>query len=226
VGTGSHPISQMPAGHRARPSRRQVATVVVAALGIAALAVMGAATSNVLFGPAPPNSAAVPTPTSTVVTSAAKPSPTRGAKPKAQPTTHRATTTAVPAGLAAMETQVLDLTNAERAKAGCGALRFDTHLRAAARAHSTDMAVHNYFSHTGRDGSDPGDRIAAAGFNIRRGWAENIAAGYPTAKAVMTGWMNSSGHRANILNCRLRALGVGVARSSGGRLYWTQDFGA
>jgi uncharacterized protein YkwD len=121
---------------------------------------------------------------------------------------------------------VLDLTNAERAKAGCGSLRLDVHLRTAARGHSTDMAVHNYFSHTGRDGSDPGDRMAAAGYNTRRGWAENIAAGYPSPRSVMNGWMNSSGHRANILNCRLRALGVGVARASNGRLYWTQDFGA
>jgi uncharacterized protein YkwD len=217
----------MPAGHRARPSRRQVASVIAAALGLSALAVLGAATSNVLFGSAPPDSVPVVIPTSTVVTPAAKPSPARTSpKPKAQPTTRRTTTTAVPSGLSALETQVLDLTNAERAKAGCDALRLDVHLRTAARGHSTDMAVHNYFSHTGRDGSDPGERMADAGFNIRRGWAENIAAGYPTAKAVMTGWMNSSGHRANILNCRLQALGVGVARSSGGRLYWTQDFGA
>jgi uncharacterized protein YkwD len=217
----------MPAGHRARPSRRQVATVIVASLGIAALAVMGAATTTVLFGTAPPGAVPAVIPTSTVVKPTTKPSPTRTSpKPKAQPTTHRVTTTAVPGALSAMETQVLDLTNAERAKAGCAGLRLDLRLRTAARAHSTDMAVHNYFSHTGRDGSDPGDRMADAGYNIRRGWAENIAAGYPTAKAVMAGWMNSPGHRANILNCRLRALGVGVARSNGGRLYWTQDFGA
>jgi uncharacterized protein YkwD len=217
----------MPAGHRARPSRRQVATVIAAALGLSALAVLGAATSNVLFGTAPPSSVPVAIPTSTVVTPTGKPSPTRtSAKPKAQPTTRRTTTTAVSAALSAMETQVLDLTNAERVKVGCGALRLDVRLRTAARAHSTDMAVHNYFSHTGLDGSDPGERMADAGYNVRRGWAENIAAGYPTAKAVMIGWMNSSGHRANILNCQLRALGVGVARSSGGRLYWTQDFGA
>ena len=77
----------------------------------------------------------------------------------------------------------------------------------------------------GSNGSDPGDRLRAAGYRTDGGWAENIASGYGNPAAVMAGWMASPGHRANILNCSLRALGVGVARSDGGRLYWTQDFG-
>jgi uncharacterized protein YkwD len=67
--------------------------------------------------------------------------------------------------------------------------------------------------------------MMAAGYDIGHGWAENVAAGYRTARAVMTGWMNSAGHRANIVNCRYRAIGVGVARAGDGGLYWTQDLG-
>ncbi|GAA3205328.1 hypothetical protein GCM10010468_20270 [Actinocorallia longicatena] len=110
------------------------------------------------------------------------------------------------------------LTNAERAKAGCPALRREPKLVISARAHSKDMAVNNYFSHTSQDGSSPWDRIKRTGYT--GGAAENIAAGYTSAKAVMDGWMNSAGHRANILNCDLKALGVGWYDN-----YWTQNFG-
>jgi uncharacterized protein YkwD len=126
----------------------------------------------------------------------------------------------------AFENDVLSLTNSERADNGCPALRLDTRLRTAARQHSADMARFGFFSHTGQDGSDPGKRMRAAGYPANTGWAENIARGYPDPDAVMDGWMNSPGHRANILNCGLRALGVGVVRGDSGRVYWTQDFGA
>jgi uncharacterized protein YkwD len=118
---------------------------------------------------------------------------------------------------------VLRLVNVERAKAGCGALTSDSRLVAAANAHSADMANNNYFSHTGRNGSDVADRVEAAGYR----WsaiAENIAKGQQTPAAVMTAWMNSSGHRTNILNCRYRNIGIGLA-TRGGQPYWTQDFG-
>jgi uncharacterized protein YkwD len=129
--------------------------------------------------------------------------------------------------MADFENEVLRLTNAARAaEEDCPALRMDSKLRTAARRHSTDMARFGYMSHTGRDGSDPGKRIRDAGYRITGTWAENIARGYPSPAAVMDGWLNSPGHRANILNCSLRAIGVGVVRSAGGRLYWTQDFGA
>src|SRR5262249_27305309 len=95
----------------------------------------------------------------------------------------------------------------------------------AARQHSADMADNKYFSHTGLDKSTPGTRIDQAGYDADKGWAENIAYGYPTPEAVMTGWMNSAGHRQNILDCGLKALGVGVARAADGTLYWAQDFG-
>jgi uncharacterized protein YkwD len=116
------------------------------------------------------------------------------------------------------------LTNAERAKAGCGPLTIDVQLTAAAQAHSVDMAINNYFSHTGQDGRTPFQRIAAAGYTFSVA-AENIAAGQRTPTDVVAGWMNSAGHRANILNCTLMQIGVGFATGGSYGTYWTQDFG-
>jgi uncharacterized protein YkwD len=130
--------------------------------------------------------------------------------------------TETPPGASGPEGTVVSLTNEERAKAGCAALKVDDRLTTAARRHSADMAANNYFSHTSLNRDTFADRIKAAGYP--QPGAENIAKGYPTAAAVMQGWMNSSGHRANILNCRLKAIGVGMADGPGGPL-WTQDFG-
>ncbi|WP_051468376.1 CAP domain-containing protein [Actinomadura oligospora] len=125
-------------------------------------------------------------------------------------------------GTTASETAVLKITNQQRAKAGCSPLRYDARLARAARLHSQDMAAHNYFSHDSRNGDSPWDRIERQGYT--QPGAENIAKGYADAAAVMKGWMNSPGHRANILNCGLKALGVGRANGPSGPL-WTQDFG-
>lgn len=121
---------------------------------------------------------------------------------------------------------MLELTNAERAKAGCRPLRWRPLLATVASAHSVDMATHNLFSHTGSDGSSPFDRMTRAGYRYSKA-AENIAAGYATAASVVAGWMKSPGHRANILDCSLTETGVGVATRSGSDYgtYWTQDFG-
>jgi uncharacterized protein YkwD len=120
--------------------------------------------------------------------------------------------------------QVLTLVNAERAKAGCGSLVTSAALQQAAQGHSADMAANDYFSHTSQDGRTFADRIRAAGYT-GGAIAENIAAGQATAGAVMTSWMNSPGHRANILNCAYRYLGVGYAKGGTYGTYWTQDFG-
>jgi uncharacterized protein YkwD len=120
--------------------------------------------------------------------------------------------------------QVVTLTNAERAKAGCGPLTVDSRLTAAAQAHSDDMATHNYFNHTSQDGRTPFQRMAAAGYQFSIA-AENIAAGQRTPADVMTGWMNSAAHRANILNCSLKQIGVGYGVGGSYGMYWTQDFG-
>lgn len=118
---------------------------------------------------------------------------------------------------------VVNLTNVERAKAGCQPLLISSQLAAAAQRHSDDMAKNNFMDHTGSDGSSPWDRINATGYQFRTA-AENIAMGYGTPEEVMNGWMGSAGHRTNILNCALREIGVGYATSSDGTAYWTQNF--
>jgi uncharacterized protein YkwD len=130
------------------------------------------------------------------------------------------------AASAALEAEVVTLTNAERAKQGCPELRVDDGLAAAARAHSVEMAGTGTFQHDSLDGTDPGERMRAAGYDTSgTGWAENIARGQADPAAVLTAWLASPGHRANILNCGHRAIGVGAARAANGQLYWTQDFG-
>jgi uncharacterized protein YkwD len=156
------------------------------------------------------------------VTPTPTPTPTPTATATATPTA--STSPAVAPGMTAIELEVLELTNAERAKAGCAALRGDDKLALAARDHSTDMGVNDYFAHNSQDGTTPWDRIRRAGYDSPG--AENIAAGYTTAAAVMDGWMKSPGHKANILNCNLKALGVGYYKGTKGYgTYWTQDFG-
>ena len=121
-----------------------------------------------------------------------------------------------------LEGEVLSLVNEQRAAAGCDAVRADAALAAVARAHSADMRNRNFFGHTNPDGLSPFDRARKAGVTYAR--AENIARGQADAAAVMQGWMNSPGHRQNILDCTLRTLGVGVAAGPGGP-WWTQLFG-
>ncbi|MBB4774474.1 sigma-70 family RNA polymerase sigma factor [Actinomadura livida] len=120
------------------------------------------------------------------------------------------------------EEQVVRLVNAERAGAGCPALRISPALHRAAERHSRDMAARRVLDHRGSGGDGPGERITAAGFRWSS-WAENIAQGQPTASSVVDGWMNSSKHRANILDCRSTMVGVAVARGAGGP-WWTQVF--
>lgn len=121
--------------------------------------------------------------------------------------------------------QVLDLTNAERVAHGLVPLTHEAPLSDAARTHSQDQADRGELTHTGSDGSSPGDRIDRTGYEWRT-WAENAAAGYGTADRVVVGWMNSEGHRENILNPNVTEIGLGVAYSAGGRPYWTQVFAA
>lgn len=125
----------------------------------------------------------------------------------------------------AYEAEVVKLTNAERTAQGCPALRIDERLVAAARAHSTDMVRAGFFSHTGSDGTNFVAREVAAGYPRKGASAENIAWGYRTPRDVVKAWMNSPGHRKNILNCASIAVGVGLAIKPGGAPYWTQDFG-
>jgi uncharacterized protein YkwD len=154
------------------------------------------------------------------------PSPTRPATRKlatrtfrtSRPSTSAASTPRT--GAVAFEAEVVRLSNAERSDAGCGALRPDTRLAQAAGAHSADMALRDYFSHTSPEGLTFVDRTRAAGYPSPGG--ENIAWGQRTPAAVVQDWMNSPGHRRNILNCDFTTIGVGF--DSRGN-YWTQVFG-
>jgi uncharacterized protein YkwD len=128
------------------------------------------------------------------------------------------------AGLSPLAAEVLRLINDRRAANGCRPLAANATLTVVAQAHSADMAAHNYFSHDSLSGQSPFDRMDAAGYRFTAA-AENIAAGQPTPASVVTAWMNSSGHRANILNCGYRETGVGYASGGSYGTYWTQDFG-
>jgi uncharacterized protein YkwD len=128
--------------------------------------------------------------------------------------------------------QVVTLVNVERAAAACGPLTMHPQLNQAALAHSEDMALNDFFDHTGSNGSSVTDRMEAAGYTNWTAAAENIAAGQTTPEAVMTAWMNSPGHRANILNCDFADIGVGyyfLENDTGTENwfhYWTQVFGS
>ncbi|WP_428964160.1 CAP domain-containing protein [Micromonospora fluostatini] len=120
--------------------------------------------------------------------------------------------------------QVLGLVNTERAGAGCPAVRTEGRLTTAAQRHSQDQADHRNMSHTGSDGSTVGDRLDRAGYSWST-YGENVAINRASPEAVMEAWMNSPGHRANILNCAFTELGVGMV-TRGDQTYWTQKFAA
>ena len=174
---------------------------------------------------APTTSPTTSAPTPGPTTPPGTPGPTATARPTTPPppVPTTAPTTAPPSGNAALEAAVVDLVNARRAEAGCPAVSAHDQLTAAARGHSADMAARNYFSHTTPEGVQFGTRIRNAGYRFASA-GENIAKGQRNPAEVMNGWMNSAGHRANILNCDFKHLGVGVAADSNGSLVWTQNF--
>lgn len=122
-----------------------------------------------------------------------------------------------------IEMQVAELTNQERAKQGLKPLTFNWELGRVARDKSEDMIAKNYFSHTSPTYGSPFDMMKAYGISYRTA-GENIASGQRTAQAVVTAWMNSEGHRKNILNPNFTEIGVDYATKSNGTPYWTQMF--
>ncbi|WP_217251571.1 CAP domain-containing protein [Streptomyces sp. AC602_WCS936] len=129
-----------------------------------------------------------------------------------------------PDGLDRTTSKVADLTNRERVRAGLPALAVDPRLTAAAQAHSANMVARDFYSHTDPDGGKPWDRAAAAGA-ARRTVGENIACGQRSPADVVEGWMNSPGHRANILKADFTHIGIGLAGGGRAGTYWTQLFG-
>ncbi|MGK5678753.1 CAP domain-containing protein [Actinoplanes sp. URMC 104] len=126
-------------------------------------------------------------------------------------------------GTAKMQADVVTYTNQQRAAHGCKAVVASPSLTRAAVGHSTYMARSGKFSHTGASNSSFAYRIKQAGY--ARPLSENIAYGYRTGADVVKAWMASPGHRANILNCTAKAVGVGVVYAANGTPYISQEFG-
>ncbi|MGV9322089.1 CAP domain-containing protein [Streptomyces sp. NPDC003660] len=165
-----------------------------------------------------------PTPSKPAADPVPAPEPTES-QTKAPAPEPKAPETSAPVTVSAQavaEAEVLRLVNVERAKVGCTPVAANSALTGLAEAFSGDMAARAFFDHTDPDGATPWDRAAKAGITGLGG--ENIARGQSDAAAVMEAWMNSPGHRANILNCDFKTLGVGVHLAPGGP-WWTQDFG-
>ncbi|QHY97019.1 General stress protein 16U [Streptomyces sp. S4.7] len=129
-----------------------------------------------------------------------------------------------PHGLASVASDVVALTNAERTAARLRPLSDDPRLTTAAQAHSDEMVARGFYSHTSPDGRQPWDRAAAAGCT-HRGTGENIACGQRSAAEVVRGWMDSPGHRANILKPDFTHIGIGFHGGGEAGTYWTQLFG-
>ncbi len=129
-----------------------------------------------------------------------------------------------PDGAARMADVTLSAINAEREQRGMAPLSPDPRLTDAALAHACDSAARNRMSHDGSDGSDLGDRVKREGYRYRT-IAENVAAGYRSPGSVVQGWMNSSGHRRNILTSNARDVGLGIATAGDGTLHWVLNLG-
>ncbi|MCI3986213.1 CAP domain-containing protein [Bacillus vallismortis] len=129
-------------------------------------------------------------------------------------------TTSAPSSVSAYEKKVVELTNAERQKQGLKPLQIDETLSKSARAKSQDMKDKNYFDHQSPTYGSPFDMMKSFGISYKTA-GENIAKGQKTPEEVVKAWMNSEGHRKNILNANFTHIGVGYVESGS---YWTQQF--
>ncbi|TLS36121.1 CAP domain-containing protein [Pseudalkalibacillus caeni] len=150
------------------------------------------------------------------------PAPAPAPAPEKQPEQTKQPEQQQPAGykLSEYEQQVVDLTNQERAKNGLPALKVDLELSKVARAKSQDMHDKNYFSHTSPTYGSPFEMMKQFGIEYRSA-GENIAMGQRSPEEVVNAWMNSEGHRKNILNSNYTHIGVGYVKDGN---YWTQEF--
>lgn len=144
--------------------------------------------------------------------------------PSARPEAARATNCAVPGGFEDAIGKVIALTNGFRGESGLSNLSAEARLTQAAQNHACYMAATGAFSHTGQGGSQVSDRIEAAGYAWRFA-AENIAFGQPFAEGAFNGWKGSTGHRKNMLSESASQIGMGLAASPSGTLYWVMVLG-
>lgn len=189
---------------------------------VAAAAVPTAMPRATPVRPTPTRLAAVPPvpPPAPVPTTAPAPPPPPATPAPTTVAPRPTTETPVPRPAGDAMAAVLAATNVERKDAGCAPLEPDSRLRAAAQDHAEDMAENTYFSHTSIDGREFADRIRAAGHPAPGG--ENIAQGQDSADEVVAAWMDSPGHRRNILDCGFVSLGVGFDDRDD---HWVQNFG-
>jgi uncharacterized YkwD family protein len=155
--------------------------------------------------PAPqPTPAPTPTPVPETTTPAPTPAPTTGE-------------------FSAYQQEVLNIVNKERTSRGLSALKLSTEVSKVATIKSQDMIDKGYFDHNSPTYGSPFDMMKKFGITYRSA-GENIAMGQRTPQEVMTAWMNSEGHRKNILNSSFTEIGIGIAKDKNGRMYWTQMF--
>ena len=122
--------------------------------------------------------------------------------------------------MSAFEQKVVEFTNQERAKSGLPALKLDVEFSKVAREKSQDMQRNNYFDHNSPTYGSPFDMMKSYGISYRAA-GENIAMGQRSPEEVVNAWMNSDGHRKNILNASFTHIGVGHVEQGN---YWTQMF--
>ncbi|MGA5821045.1 sigma-70 family RNA polymerase sigma factor [Kitasatospora sp. NPDC094028] len=173
-----------------------------------------------------PTTLAVPVSTAPapVVTPTPEPTPTPTATPTPTPTVSTVSARPSTPPAPSPERQLVDLVNAERAKAGCAPLRIDPRLHSAAQKHTDDMVARGFFDHVNPDGARADARITAAGYRWSQ-WGENLDRGPSAPAVVFSHWMDGGIHQSNMLDCGFKDVGVGVATTPSGT-YWTQDLGA
>jgi uncharacterized protein YkwD len=156
--------------------------------------------------------------------------PARTTRPTRATTIATAPSSAITDSVSSTRQRILELVNIERKKVSASALIMNGALQNSAQRHAEDMKNRTYFSHTNLDGLSSMDRIKAAGYPgassltatcpCRYNYGENIARGQETAEKVMEDWMNSPGHKKNILSTSYKEMGVGFVDN-----HWVQNFG-
>jgi uncharacterized protein YkwD len=187
----------------------------------------GAQPDPAAIAPASSSASALPSPSVSPPRPVASRSPAGTRRPSPSPSrtapAQHPSTPPVGSGTGGQRQQVLRLTNQQRAaNGGLSALRMNSQLQSAAQKYAAHLAADGQFSHT--DGSQLGDRVTAAGY-AWSGVGENLGLGQRTPDEIVTAWMNSPGHRANILNGAFVDAGVGIAIRPDGQIIWCLDLG-
>ncbi len=181
--------------------------------------------------PAPEQETSKPAPAPAPEQETSKPAPEKEAsepapapaQPAPQPEEKQPAEETQSTSLSQFEQKVVELTNAERAKAGLAPLKVSEELSKVARAKSADMRDNNYFSHQSPTYGSPFDMMKQFGISYTAA-GENIAAGQRTPEEVVNSWMNSAGHRKNIMSSDFTHIGVGYVSGGSYGHYWTQQF--